>query len=541
MFDLRKIIILLITAVALLAGVFTFHFYRKSKDFASYEKLVTLEKKLNSDKEVKVLPSRVISSKTGKTWLDVQKDVKDTVVQVFSQTSEVNLLEPYKTPSQNEGAGSGFFINAEGDFVTNYHVIAQALSVQIQIPSFGLERFDAEIIGVSPERDIALLKLTADSRQKIKQKLKEIPFLVLGDSDEILRSQEVLALGYPLAQFRLKSTLGIVSGRERHGAFGYIQITAPLNPGNSGGPSLNVDGDVIGINTASIVDAQNVGYIIPINEVKNALVDLYKVKLLRRPTLGCLFAASTSELVDYLGNPGEGGWYVVKVFDKTLLHDVGIQDGDMLYEINGYKVDMYGEMNVPWSEDKISLFELLNRFKIGDRLSFLIYRKGQRKVFNFNLELKYTPPVRIVYSEFEPEMTDYEVIGGMVVMQLMLNHVSKLIQTSPSLMKYMRSDILHDPALIVTHLLPNSQARKTRILRPGDIITEINGEKVETLADFRKAVKKSAGSGYLTITTDEKLYAVLSVEKILRDEDMLSSRFFYKKSKLLDEIAQKLK
>lgn len=539
MLDLRRIIILLITAVTLLASVFTYYFYRNSRVFADYETFVKQEKKINGDKEVKILPSRMISSKTGKTWLDIQKEVKDTVVQVFSQTSEVNLLEPYKTPSQNEGAGSGFFINENGDFVTNYHVVAQALNVQIQIPSFGLERFDAEIIGVSPERDIALLRLTTESRQKITQNLVKIPFLRLGDSDEILRSQEVLALGYPLGQSRLKSTLGIVSGRERHGVFGYIQITAPLNPGNSGGPSLNVDGDVIGINTAIIADAQNVGYIIPINEVKNALTDLYKVKLLRRPTLGCLFAAATPELVDYLGNPGDGGWYVVKVFDKTLLHDAGVQDGDMLYEINGYRVDMYGEMNVPWSEDKISLFELLNRFKIGDPLKFMVYRKGQRKIFNFNLELKYTPPVRVVYSEFEPEMMDYEVIGGMVVMQITLNHVSRLLQSAPNLMKYMRSDILHDPALIVTHVLPNSQARKTRILRPGDILTEVNGELVESLADFRKAVKKSLGSGYLTVTTDEKLYAVLSVDKILKDEDMLSSCFFYKKSKLLEELAKK--
>jgi serine protease Do len=536
MFDLRKILISLIAVVLLVIAFFSYHFYQKNVEFASYQSSVRQEQALNENKEVKILPSRVVSSKTGKTWLDVQKQVKDTVVQVFSQTSEFNWTEPYKTPSQNEGAGSGFFINTDGDIVTNYHVISQALSVQIQIPSFGLERFDAEIIGVSPERDIALLKLDPESRKKIKQKLKSIPHLVFGDSDQILRSQEVLALGYPLAQSRLKSTLGIVSGRERHGAFGYIQITAPLNPGNSGGPSLNVDGDVIGINTAMIADAQNVGYIIPINEVKNALADLYKVKLLRRPTLGCLFAAATPELVDYLGNPGDGGWYVVKVFDKTLLRDAGVLDGDMLYEINGYKVDMYGEMNVPWSEDKISLFELLNRQKIGDKLSFLIYRKGQRKVFNFSLELKYTPPVRVVYPEFEPEMTDYEVIGGMVVMQLTLNHVSKLIQISPGLMKYMRQDILHDAALIVTHILPNSQARKTRILRPGDILIEVNGEKVETLADFRKASQKSKGSGYLTVTTDEKLYAVLSIEKILKEEEMLSSRFFYKKSKLLEEM-----
>ncbi len=528
---------ILLTLVAVIAVYVLYTSFMNRLAFRKYRQAVDIEKTADANKETKITPSRVVSQKTGKTWLDVQKQVKDTVVQVFSQTSEFNWTEPYKTPSQNEGAGSGFFINAEGDLITNYHVIAQAISVQIQIPSFGMERFDAQIVGVSPERDIALLKLTDESKKKIQTKLKTISYLALGDSDQILRSQEVLALGYPLAQFRLKSTLGIVSGRERHGNFGYIQITAPLNPGNSGGPSLNVEGEVIGINTCIIADAQNVGYIVPINEVKTALKDLYKVKLLRRPTLGCLFTASTPELVDYLGNPEEGGWYVAKVFENTLLSGVGVKDGDMLYEINGYKVDMYGEMNVPWSEDKVSLFELLNRMKVGDNLRLLMYRKGAARVFTFPLEHKYIPEVRAVYPEFEPDMTDYEVIGGMVVMQLTLNHVQKLINSASNLVKYMRVDIQYDPAVIISHVLPNSQARKTRILRPGDIITEINGEEIKTLAEFRAAVLKGKQSGYITITTDDKLCAVLSIEKLLKDEEMLSDRFFYKKSKLLEGLA----
>ena len=533
----RRVLSIFLTLVAVIFVYVLYTTFMNKLAFRKYRQVVNIEKTADANKEVKVVPSRVVSQKTGKTWLDVQKQVKDTVVQVFSQTSEFNWTEPYKTPGQGEGAGSGFFINSDGDVITNYHVVAQSISVQIQIPSFGMERFDAQIVGVSPERDIALLKLTDEAKKKIQTKIPKISYLELGDSDQILRSQEVLALGYPLAQFRLKSTLGIVSGRERHGNFGYIQITAPLNPGNSGGPSLNVEGEVIGINTCMVADAQNVGYIVPINEVKTALKDLYKVKLLRRPTLGCLFTASTPELVDYLGNPEEGGWYVAKVFENTLLSCVGVKDGDMLYEINGYKVDMYGEMNVPWSEDKVSLFELLNRMKVGDNLRLLMYRKGSARVFTFPLEHKYIPSVRAVYPEFEPDMTDYEVIGGMVVMQLTLNHVQKLINGASNLVKYMRVDLQHEPAIIISHILPNSQARKTRILRPGDIITEINGAEVKTLKELREAVRKSKESGYITITTDDKLCAVLSIEKLLKDEEMLSSRFFYKKSKLLEGLA----
>jgi serine protease Do len=493
------------------------------------------------ERQKKLAPARIVSAENGNTWLDVQKKIKDTVVQVFGHISEFNWLEPYKSPEQNETAGSGFFINANGDIITNYHVIAQANSIELQIPSFGMERFDATIVGVSPERDIALLALTPDAKERIIQRIKNIPFLQLGDSDTILRSQEVLALGYPLGQTRLKSTLGIVSGRERMGNCGYIQITAPINVGNSGGPAIDTNGNVIGINSRGVLEAQNVGYIIPINEVKSALQDLYKVKLLRKPTLGCIFTAATSEMVKYLTNPGDGGWYIAKVFKGTLLDGVGIEEGDMLYELNGHRVDMYGDVDVPWSEDKASIFEFLNRLTVGDKLTMGIFRKGSFKEFSFKFEPKYLPPVRMIYPEFEPEAIDYESIGGLVVMQLALNHVGMLLSRAPDLVRYGKIDLQHEPTLIITNILQNSQASKARVLRPGELVTEVNGERVQTLADFRKAILINNKSGYITIRTDDNFYSVLSVEKIIRDEDTLAARYFFRKSKLIDELAKTIK
>lgn len=471
-------------------------------------------------------------------WLKIQKQVTDTVIQVFANMYEFNFLEPYKTPRQSEGCGSGFFINSRGDFITNYHVIAQASNVEIQIPSFGLERFDAEIIGVCPERDIALLKLTEESFKKVTAKLNPIPHLKLGDSDKILRSQEVLALGYPLGQGKLKSTLGIVSGRERLGYFGYIQITAPLNPGNSGGPTLDPYGDVVGINSCGIPEAQNVGYIIPINEVRSALDDLYSLPLLRKPTLGCIFTTANGEMVSYLNNPSEGGWYIAKVFDNSLMKHIGIQDNDMLYEVNGYKIDMYGELNVPWSEDKVSLFELLNRHKVGDLLHFVIYRQGKRKEFSFKLEHKYLPAIRTIYPEFEKEFLDYEIIGGMVVMQLTLNHVGLFLNRVPSLVKYGRPEAQQEPTLIITHVLPNSQAQKARVIRSGELIDKVNNVKVRTIQEFREAVKASKKSRYLTIKTTDDLFAVLDVNKIIQEEPKLSSLYFYKSSDLITYLKE---
>ena len=475
-------------------------------------------------------------SSSSSNWLRVQKMVNDTVIQIFANVSEHNLLEPYKTPKQGESTGTGFFINEKGDFITNYHVIAQSSSIEIQIPSFGMERFDAEIIGVSPERDIALLRISADGMKKISKTMPRTPFLELGDSDLILRSQEVLALGYPLGQSKLKSTLGIVSGRERLGYFGYIQITAALNPGNSGGPALNTYGKVIGINSRGIMEAQSVGYIIPINEVRSALDDLYAVKLLRKPTLGGSFTMATPEMVKYLHNPAEGGWYIAKVFGNTLLKSVGIQAEDMLYEVNGYRIDMYGELNVPWSEDKASMFELLNRHKVGDTLNFIIYRKGVRKEFTFKLEHKYLPAIRTIYPEFEKEFMDYEVLGGMVVMPLTLNHVGIFLSRIPELVRFGQAECQQDPSLIITHVLPNSQANKARVIRPGELIDRVNDVKVRTMKELREAIKLSKASGYVTLCTTNNLYAVLPVDKILADEPKLSSLYYYKPSALLEHL-----
>src|SRR5205085_8958749 len=107
-------------------------------------------------------------------------------------------------------------------------------------------------------------------------------------------------------QTALKSTTGVVSGRERN----FIQISAPINPGSSGGPLLNAQGQVIGINSAGIVEAQNVGYAIPINDLILILPELKVTSLLRRPFLGLFFNNGSKELVQYLGNPQPGGCYI---------------------------------------------------------------------------------------------------------------------------------------------------------------------------------------------------------------------------------------
>jgi len=469
----------------------------------------------------------------GEIWRPVQEQVKDTVVQVFAQIAELDMCQPYKTPSQYSAYGSAFFINEQGDLATNAHVVSQAQAVWIQIPSLGKHIIDVDVLGIAPERDLALLKVRPEGLDIIRKELGQIPFLPLGDSDHILRADEVLALGYPLSQQSLKSTTGVVSGRESH----LIQTSAPINPGNSGGPLLNANGEVVGVNTAYVPDAQNVGYAVPINDLRIILPDLYKVRILHRPFLGILYNNATDALVEYLKNPKPGGCYITEVVKNSTLDKAGVKQGDMLYSINGYDVDLYGEMKVPWSEDKIAIMDYVMRLSIGDEVCLTVHRNGERKEIATRLDQINLPAIRKVYPAYED--IDYEVFGGMVVMELTLNHLALLANRAPGLARYAEMQNQAEPALIVTQVFRTSQLYRVDALREGSTINEINGELVHTLAELRQALKKSLKTKFITLRVSDNISRVsdniliaLPFDTVLAEESRLSREYHYQLTQL---------
>jgi len=470
-------------------------------------------------------------------WRPVQDRVRDTVVQLFAQVSAVDLLEPYKTPQQGTACGSGFFINDEGYVITNAHVVISAKSVWGQVPSLGKRIIDMDVIGISPERDLALLRVTAEGREIITKELGGIPYLPLGDSDLVRRSDDVLALGYPLGQQSFKSTNGIISGHEHH----LIQMSAPINPGSSGGPLLNLKGEVIGVNSSGITEAQNVGYAIPINTLKTILNDLYDIKILRKPFLGVRFNNSTETLTKYLGNPLPGGCYVIETVKGSPLEKAGVMRGDMIYEINGHSVDMYGDMSVPWSEDKISIIDYPLRLSIGDTVTIMVFRKGQKKIFTVTFDLLEPQAIRSIYPGYEP--IDYEIFGGMIVQELNVNLIRLLGDHAPGLRKYGELKYQSEPVLIITHVFPDTQLYRGRNLPLGATLHEINGTKINTLAQFRQVLKDSATKEYFTIAAAdnatraaETIFIVLAMNKIIEEEPRLARDYRYQLSDTTKEV-----
>ncbi len=480
-------------------------------------------------------------------WRPVQDAVKDAVVQIIVQGAELDILQPYATPNQFTTYGTGFFINEDGEIVTNEHVVRHAKQIWIQIPSLGKRIIDAVVVGESPERDLALLRLTDEGRQIIIEELGDIKYLKMGDSDFVRRADEVMALGYPMGQQAIKSTTGVISGREG----GMIQISAAINPGNSGGPLMSIDGLVIGINSSKITGSQvdNIGYMIPINDLRFALDDLRETKLVRKPFLGVLFSNGTEALTEYLGNPVPGGLYVADVVKNSTLYKAGVETSDMIYEINGQRIDVYGEMSVPWSEDRVSFVDYVSRLSIGDDIRLVVYRKGKRKDMTIKFTQAELPAIRPVFPWLE--QVDYEVFAGMVVMQLSGNHVRALVQQAPGLMFYTDMKNQVDPVLVVTHVFPTSQLYRSRTLIAGATINDVNGVAVHTLDELRAAFKASDGKSFTIRATDrftqasDNIFVVLPYRKVLEEEPVLSQLYKYPLSKtareLLAQCAQTIK
>ncbi len=492
-------------------------------------------------------------------WSSVRQRIRDSVVQVFSHVAEFNWIEPYRAPNQGQSRGTAFFIDgssfdfpmgAAGYLITNAHVVDQAKAVFIQIPSQGKRQFAVDVIGVSIERDLALLRLRPQEISVLQAVLSSVEQLALANSDLVCGSQEIMTLGYPLGQQSLKGTTGIVSGRERIGGQYMIQISAPINPGNSGGPSINRYGQVVGVNTSGIRDAQNVNYIIPSNEVSLFLKQLVQtmrehaageqssvvahsqdtsvestVICLRKGTLGLIYGTASDELTSFLGNPLPGGLYITDVCPDSLVSNAGLRPGDMIYEMNGHRLDVFGEMTVDWSEDKVGVVDFISRLMYGDPIKIKYYRAGTPHEVVISFGLSKLPAIRRMYPGYE--VIDYEIVGGMVIMPLSLNLLHIMAPVVPELAWYL--DVRHsiEPAIIITHIIPDSIVMRSRVLNAGSVVIEINGIPVGTLDELRSALRKSLETGIVTVKTKDNVFAVFPFGQLLHEEARLSRNFCY--------------
>jgi len=348
--------------------------------------------------------------------------------------------------------GSGFIIDKEGYIVTNNHVIADADEIKVKLNS-GKE-YNAKIIGRDPSTDIALIKIKADSNYSIVN---------LGDSDELKVGEWVVAIGNP---FGLEHTVtaGIVSAKGRVIGSGpyddFIQTDASINPGNSGGPLINMKGNVVGINTAIIASGQGIGFAVPVNLAKGVIKQLKEEGEVTRGWLGVGIQDINDEMAEYYGVKGKKGVLVSEVFPGDPADKAGIQTKDIIFEVNGQKIETSRELT-----------RIIAGFHVGEVVKITVFRDGKEKTFKVKIAKR--EETERVASGIPPKEQDVFGIG-----------VSNLTTETAR-----RLNLRETQGVVVTGVQPNSQGEDKGI-KTRDIIKEINHQSINTVDEYKDAIKK---------------------------------------------------
>lgn len=292
------------------------------------------------------------------------------------------------TEKKEIGGGTGFIVSEDGTVLTNKHVVLDQAADYTVFTNDG-RKFPAKVLARDPVQDIAILKIEQEKivDEQGKFVLKKFPTVKLGDSDELQIGQTVIAIGNALGEFRNTVSVGVISGLGRTiTASGgglvetiedVIQTDAAINKGNSGGPLLNLNGKVAGINTATVLEAQSIGFAIPVNKAKR---DIEQVKALGKivyPFLGVRYVLITEKIQKENNLPVDYGAWLIKgeqgepaIYSGSTAETVGLEEKDIILEFNGEKIT---------SEN--SLAKIIMRHSPGDKVVLKLLREGKEKIF----------------------------------------------------------------------------------------------------------------------------------------------------------------
>lgn len=330
--------------------------------------------------------------------IDVAREMSPSVVSiVISKNSpiyEEQLIDPFDglgpfsiqipqyvqkgTQYKQVGAGSGFIVSEDGLVLTNKHVVSDKKADYTVITNEG-KKYDAKVLALDPVQDLAIIKI-----QESEQKFKSV---IMGDSSGIQIGQTVIAIGNALGQFSNTVSVGVISGLKRtvsasnqSGSFSetledIIQTDAAINTGNSGGPLLNLKGEVIGINTAMAQGAEAIGFAIPINYAKKDIDQVVKSNKIVYPFLGVRYILIDEQVkekydlfVDYgalvlKGDSGESA-----VTEGSAAQKAGVKAKDVILEINEEKITTNN-----------SMAKIIQKYNVGDKIILHILRSGQEQ------------------------------------------------------------------------------------------------------------------------------------------------------------------
>jgi serine protease Do len=360
---------------------------------------------------------------------------------------------------KQKSLGSGFIISHDGYIFTNNHVVEQADKILVKL-SDGKE-YEAKVIGKDAKTDIALIKIKPND---------SLPVAETGDSEKLRVGDWVLAIGNP---FGLEQTVtaGIVSAKGRVIGAGpydnFIQTDASINPGNSGGPLFNMEGKVVGINTAIVAQGQGIGFAIPISMAKNILPDLKAKGKVTRGWLGVSVQEINEDIAKSMKLKDKNGALISDVFKGDPADKAGLKSGDIVTEINGKPV-----------KDMHELLLMIAGFRVGETIKVKILRDGQEKVI----------PITVAERTEKSEMASAQQSGeafGMTVQEI-----------TPEIAQHLGLSI--KKGLIVADVQEGTAAEEVGI-QPQDIILQVNKVKVTTMKEYQKEIAKAGENGSILL------------------------------------------
>jgi serine protease Do len=336
---------------------------------------------------------QIIMKTQGQLVRDIAKTVGESVVSVNTTTtvSTTDRVFGFTRSGVQEGAGTGIILTDKGLIVTNRHVVpAGTTKVSITL-SDGTELDDVTVVGRTGESDsldVAFLKVN-DLKGKTLKAAK------IGDSSKMQVGDPVVAIGNALGQFQNTVTSGIISGYGRSVQAGssdgnsvenledLFQTDAAINEGNSGGPLVNLTGEVIGINTAISANAQSIGFAIPINDVTGLIDTVKATGKLERPYIGVVYVPITNDIAQQYGLSVNRGAYIappaISGSNTSIVPDspadkAGLKSGDIITKIDDAAIDQNN-----------SLSALVNKHKVGDKVTLTILRDGKETKLTLTL------------------------------------------------------------------------------------------------------------------------------------------------------------
>ena len=479
------------------------------------------------------------------SWQVIQSTAREAVVQIFSTTKNTNWFNPYVVGGHGSGTGTGFFINDEGYIATCSHVVDQAIAVYIAIPALGKQRLKATVVSICPQHDVALLRLDEKDLSLVRNVIGNVKCLQLGDSHNVQRGQSILSLGYPgrtIEIEQVKGTVGVISARLNR----LFQYDATTNPGNSGGPVLNKQGEVIGITKSQMTgEVQNSNFAIPIDTFKSLLPALYENELLRINNNGIIWTSATQETRYYFNCPESHGCLVCDVVESKPAALAGIKAHDIICCVDGYPVDNYGDIKALGDGEKMRFDSYIDQQPIDTEVAIELYRDGVLLQLSMIINCEKSDSIVFKYPAYEK--IEYEIFAGMIIMPLTKNYINACAKERPTLQRYLTEHYNKGQRLVVTNVFSNSKIAHMQTIRFADTINSVNGECVTTLDDFRKALIKSVDTGVVVIkTTDEfmlttdKALTVLSLYDSCKETVELSRMHQYPLSKTLIEIIKQV-